>query len=184
MPRRPRIHLPGSLHHITAHGVDARPLYIDDHDRWHFLGILDAVTRETGWRCLGFCLMDTHYHLLVEERETPLSRSMRLLNGRYASRYNERHDRRGHLFEGRYRDSHVADEAHLLLALRYVARNPLDVVGCARPQDWPWSSYAQLIGDSQGWSFVSTAWTLSLFAPQRRRAIEIVREFVESVPGT
>ena len=184
MPRRPRIHVPGSLHHVTAHGVDARPLYTDDHDRWHFLGLLDAVTRETSWRCLGFCLMDTHYHLLIEERDLPLGRSMRLLNGRYATSFNQRHDRRGHVFEGRYRDRPVTDDAHLLLALRYLALNPVEVGACARPQDWPWSSYGALIGVARGWSFVSTAWTLSLFAPQPPRAIQIVRQFVEAVPGT
>jgi putative transposase len=169
---------------VTAHGIDARPLYADNHDRWHFLGLLDRVTRETQWRCLGFCLMDTHYHLLVEERELPLSRSMRLLNGRYASSFNERHNRRGHLFQGRYRDRPITDDAHLLLALRYVALNPVEVGQCNRPQNWPWSSYGQLIGESPGWSFISTAWTLSLFAPQPTRATQIVRQFVESVPGT
>ena len=184
MPRRPRIHVPGSLHHVTAHSVESSALYRDDHDRWRFVGLLDEVTRETGWRLLAFCLMETHYHLLVEERDTPLSRSMRLLNGRYAAGFNERHDRTGHLFNGRYRDKPVQENAHVLLAVRYLARNPVEVSACARPQDWPWSSYAQLIGVAPRWSFVSTAWTLSLFSPRRGRAVEIVREFVESVPGT
>jgi putative transposase len=169
---------------VTAHSIDQMPLFRDDDDRWFFIGILGRVSRETGWRCLGFCLMDTHYHLLIEEREVPLWRSMRLLNGRYATAFNARYDRRGHLFEGRYRDRPIAGDSHLLAALRYVARNPVEVGACAVPQDWPWSSYGQLIGFAKGWSFVSTAWTLSLFSPTRQCAIEIVREFVESVPGT
>jgi hypothetical protein len=78
----------------------------------------------------------------------------------------------------------VADDAHLLLALRYLALNPVEVGACARPQDWQWSSYGALISATRGWSFVSTAWTLSMFAPQPQRAIQIVREFVEAVPGT
>ena len=175
---------PGSMHHVTAHGVDARPLYADDHDRWRFLGILGDVTREIGWRCLAFCLLDTHYHLVVQEGEVPLWGAMRLLNGRYANHFNKRHGRRGHLFEGRYRDTPIADDAHLLSTLRYVALNPVAAGVCSRAEDWRWSSYGGLVGATRGWSFVSTAWTLSLFAPQRERAIRAVREFVESVPGT
>jgi|SRR5581483_1599283 len=128
--------------------------------------------------------MSTHYHLLLEEREIPLWRGMRLLNGRYAVAYNERHARTGHLFRGRYRDTVIADEAHLLMALRYVARNPVDAGLCASPADWPWSSYGRLIGTAPGWSFVSTAWTLSLFAPRPADAVERLRRFVEQVPGT
>jgi REP element-mobilizing transposase RayT len=184
MPRKPRFHVPGSMHHVTAHGIESSPLYRDDHDRWRFIGILDAVTRETQWRLLGFCLMDTHYHLLVEERETPLSRSMRLVNGRYATAFNDRHERTGHLFNGRYRDTAIESDSHLLSAVRYVALNPVAVYECTRPQDWPWGTYGQLIGAATGWSFVSAAWTLSLFSPHRDRAIQRVREFVESVPGT
>jgi len=172
------------IHHVTAHGIDARPLFADDADRWRFIGLLSDVTREVAWRCLSFCLMETHYHLLVQEGETPLSRAMRLLNGRYVTQYNHRHGRRGHLFEARYRDRLVSTEEHLLAAVRYIARNPLEVSACVRPEDWRWGSYGQLVGAARGWSFVSTAWTLALFAPERERAIQIVREFVESVPGT
>jgi REP element-mobilizing transposase RayT len=179
MPRRPRVHVPGSLHHVTAHGVDTRPLYADDHDRWFFIGRLGDVTREIGWRCLAFCLMDTHFHLVVEQGEVPLWRGMRLLNGRYAAAFNERHGRRGHLFEGRYRDTPVEDESHLLTTIRYVARNPVDAGVCRRPQDWPWSTYGQLVGARRGWSFVSDAWLLALFAPPRDRAVAAVRGFVE-----
>ena len=184
MPRRPRVHAPGLIHHVMAHGIDARPLFSDDADRWRFIGILGDVTREVGWLCLGFCLMDTHYHLLVEEGEIPLSKGMRLLNGRYVTEYNRRHGRRGHLFEARYRDVAIKDEGHLMTAVRYLARNPLEVGACARAEDWPWSSYPQLVGVAKGWSFVSSAVTLSLFADRRDRAIEIVRQVVESVPGT
>lgn len=184
MPRRPRVHAPGLIHHVTAHGIDERSLFADDADRWRFIGILGDVTREVQWRCVAFCLMETHYHLIVQEGDVPLSRAMRLLNGRYVTEYNRRHGRRGHLFEARYRDWPIDDEAHLLSAIRYVARNPLEVHACARPEEWKWGSYAQLVGTAEGWSFVSTSWTLALFAPGRERAIEVVRQAVESVPGT
>lgn len=128
--------------------------------------------------------METHYHLLLQEGDVPLSKGMRLLNGRYVTAYNRRHGRRGHLFEARYRDTPIRDEGHLMTAVRYLARNPLEAGACARAEDWPWSSYPQLIGVSRGWSFVNSAATLSVFASPRDRAIEIVRQVVEAVPGT
>ena len=184
MPRRPRVHVPGSLHHVTAHGVDSRPLFDDDADRWRFLGVLSDVTREIGWRCLAFCLMTTHYHLLVEERDLPIWRAMRLLNGRYAVAFNKRHERVGHLMNGRYRDTSIETEEHLFRAMRYIALNPVEAGLCSHPEDWPWSSYRQLLGLATPASFVSTAWTLAQFAPQRGLAIERVRALVEQVPGT
>jgi REP element-mobilizing transposase RayT len=184
VPRKPRLHAPGTFHHVTAHGVDMRPLYEDDQDRWRFIGILGDVTREVGWRCLGFCLMLTHYHLLLQEADVPLWRGMRLVNGRYAVAFNERHARAGHLFRGRYGDTLIEGDSHMLAAIRYVARNPVEAGACSRPEDWPWSTYAQLIGEQRGWSFVSTAWTLGLFAPERELAQQIVRRFVDQVPGT
>jgi REP-associated tyrosine transposase len=184
MPRRPRVHVPGSFHHLTAHGVDSRPLFEDDEDRWRFLGILSDVTREIDWRFLAFCLMTTHYHLIVQEREKPLSQAMRLLNGRYVVAFNKRHGRIGHLLNGRYRDTPIKDDAHLLAAVRYVALNPVNGGLCSRPEDWPWSSYRELIGASRPSSFVSAAWLLALFSPQVEQAVERVRVFVEQVPGT
>jgi len=143
------------------------PLFGDDEDRWYFLGLLGTVTREIGWRCLAFCLMGTHYHLVLEERDVPLSRGMHLLNGRYAVAVNARYGRSGHLFRSRFSDTSIDSESHLLSALRYVALNPVDAGLSTSPEEWPWSSYGQLIGVARGWSFMSTAWTLSLFAPHR-----------------
>lgn len=184
VPRKPRLQAPGTFHHVTAHAVDSRPLYEDDTDRWRFIGLLGDVTREVGWRCLAFCLMDTHYHLLLREGDVRLWRGMRLLNGRYAVAFNERHGRDGALFRSRYADKIVEHESHLLATIRYISLNPVEAGICAGPCDWPWSSYGQLVGEAKGWSFVSTAWTLSQFAPQQNRAIWLVRQFVEQVPGT
>jgi putative transposase len=184
MPRTPRVSAAGTVHHITSHAVDDRPLYVDDADRRFFLTTLADVTRRVGWRCLAFCLMTNHYHLLLEESDVPLWRGMRLVNGRYASAFNGRYRRTGALFRSRYRDTPMEGEAHLFSTIRYIALNPVEAGLCAHPADWPWSSYPQTIGLARGWSFVSTAWTLSLFAPQRERAVARLRQLVEEVPGT
>jgi len=184
MPRAQRFHEPGSYRHITARGNDRGAIFRDDTDRWHFLGVLADVTRSCGWRCLGWCLLTNHYHLLVQERTKPVSIAMHLLHSRYVRAFNVRHAREGHVFGERYRVATVEDDAHLLMAIRYVARNPLEAGLCSSPEDWPWSSYGQLVGASRAMSFLSRAHVLSLFDPVPGRASEVVRRFVESVPGT
>jgi putative transposase len=184
MPRQPRIHDPGSYRHVTARGNDRASVFRDDADRWHFLTVLADVTRTCGWRCLGWCLMTNHYHLLLQELATPLSSGMHLLHTRYLRAFNERHARTGHVFGERYRVATIEGDAHLLMAVRYVARNPVEAGLCAAPCDWPWSSYAQLVGAAPALSFLSRAHALSLFDHRPQRAVELVRRFVEPVPGT
>jgi putative transposase len=194
VPRRPRVYEPNGIYHLTCHGVGAQSIFIYDQDRFRFLSRLDSVTRRSAWRCLAFCLMTTHYHLVIQVRETNLSTGMHWLNGGYARDFNTRHGRRGHVFEARFADRPIADDSHLLDAIRYVALNPVRAGLVRRPEDWPWGSYGALVGERRDWSFVASAWVLSLFSPRRADAIRLLHRFVaedanqvpgtESVPGT
>ena len=184
MPRAPRIHDPGSYRHVTARGNDSAGLFLDDADRRTFLGLLGDVTRASDWRCLGWCLLTTHYHLLVQEGAQPLWVAMHLLHSRYVRAFNRRHARRGHVFARRYHVATIESDAHLFSTIRYVARNPVEAGLCAEPEHWPWSSYGQLTGTRRPMSFLSRTHVLSLFDERPARAIELVRRFVDPVPGT
>ena len=184
MPRKPRVNAPGLIHHVTVRASAGDVLFDDDVDRRRHLGLLSDVTRETDLRCLAFCQMTTHAHLLVQERDVPLARCMHLLNSRYGRHVNARRERIGHVQATRYGDNLVEDDGYLRAALAYIWRNPCEAGMCERPEDWPWSSYRALIGLGRPWSFVDSAWLLSHFAPARDEAIRIVRGFVEQVPGT
>jgi putative transposase len=183
VPRPLRYHEPGSYRHITARGNDRAEIFRDDGDRWDFLGMLGEVTRVCGWRCLAWCLLSNHYHLLVQEQAKSISSGMHLLHSRYVRFFNERHVRSGHVFGDRYRVSTIEGDGHLLMAIRYIALNPIEAGLCIEPGEWPWSSYGQLVGIVRPMSFLSRAHALSLFDPSPDRAVEIVRRFVESVPG-
>jgi hypothetical protein len=90
----------------------------------------------------------THYHLVLEGRQAKLSEAMRSLNGRYAQRFNERHQRTGHVFAQRYSAYVIRDESHLEEALRYIAANPVKSGLCERVDDWPWLGICEsLSGD-------------------------------------
>src|SRR3954471_23014850 len=64
------------LFHVYTHCVWAAPaLYRDDVDRLEFLRRLAQVTRITDWNCIAYCLMKTHYHLIVRVGDAVLPRS-------------------------------------------------------------------------------------------------------------
>jgi putative transposase len=111
-----------------------------------YLAMLGRVVVKREWRCLGYCLMPNHVHLLVECPKGNLAAGMQWLHGRYAQRHNKRHRYSGHLFQGRYGAVRATSDAQLWMAAAYIARNPVDAQLCERPEDWVWSSYPAVVG--------------------------------------
>ena len=138
MARQARSLLPDGTFHVTARAGFEQLLFKDDDDRRTFLSLLKEFTTEFGLECLAYCLMGTHYHLLLNGSAADLSTAMRRLNGSYAHYFNERHDRRGHVFGQRYTTRAVLTEKHLEELWRYIEENPLRSGLCAPGTRWPW----------------------------------------------
>jgi REP element-mobilizing transposase RayT len=102
---------------------------------------LPSMVPDFGWRCFAYCAMPNHFHVVLQITRESLASGMRWLSGIHARTFNNRHNRTGHVFGGRYRPSIVASEQHLAHACRYVECNPVLAGLCAHPSDWPWSSY-------------------------------------------
>jgi REP element-mobilizing transposase RayT len=177
--RAPRVHGADAVFHVTAHGVDDRPIFVDDVDRQSFVNRVGHIRNRLGWTVYGLCLMTTHFHLVVGLSDANLDRGMMVVNGAHARLFNKRHERRGPVFERRYADRPVTRDAHLLQAIRYVALNPVRAGLVVRPQDWEWSTYGQLIGQRPAWPCFEPQTVLGLFG-----TIDAVRLFVETAPGT
>ena len=141
MARPLRIEFPGALYHVTARGHARAAVFLDDDDRRRFLALLAETAERRGWTCHAYCLMDNHYHLLVETSSADLGRGMRQINGVYTQRFNRAHGRAGHVFQGRYKAILVEKQAYLLELSRYVVLNPVRAGMVAKPGDWMWSSY-------------------------------------------
>jgi REP element-mobilizing transposase RayT len=125
---------------MTARGIDHAPIFFEDFDRLAFLALLRKVSKRVGWQVVVWCLMETHYHLLLfAGREPQVSLGMQMLNGLYARELNRRYDRRGHLFGERYRPTPIEDDEHLVAAIAYTLRNPLRAGLVERIEDWAWS---------------------------------------------
>jgi REP element-mobilizing transposase RayT len=147
MARPLRLQLAGGIYHVTARGEAGGRIYIDDVDRQYFLRVVARLRSRLACRCLAYCLMGNHYHLVVETERPNLARCMQHLNGAYAQWFNCRHDRpRTHLFQGRYHSVLVQRDAHLLELARYLALNPVKAGLCRRPEEWAWSSHRAMLG--------------------------------------
>jgi REP element-mobilizing transposase RayT len=113
MARPLRVQFDGAIYHVTSRGNAREDIFDNDADRHSFLEILGKVIHRFHWRCHAYCLMDNHYHLVIETPEANLSQGMRQLNGVYTQVYNRRHRTVGHLFQGRYKAILVQKESHL-----------------------------------------------------------------------
>ena len=183
MTRPLRIEYENAVYHITTRGNARQDIFLDDEDRLGFLKILQDVVARYNWVCHAYCLMSNHYHLLVETPDANLSRGMRQLNGVYTQAFNRRHDRVGHLFQGRYKAILVEKEGHLLELARYIVLNPVRAKLIRHPRDWRWSSYRATAGEEEGPKFLTVDWILSQFHRDRDRAVKEYRKFVKRGHG-
>lgn len=178
MARPLRVEFPGAVYHVTSRGNARQDIVADDRDRATVLTLLGHVIDRFGWLCHAYCLMDNHYHLLIETPQPNLSRGMRQLNGRYTQAFNRRHHRIGHLFQGRFTAILVEKEAHLLELCRYVVLNPVRAKVVTHPRLWTWSSYRGTAGETTGPVWLSTEWILAQFGKRHREAQFRYRQFV------
>jgi putative transposase len=139
VPRPLRSDLPDGIYHVTARGVDRTPIVRDDDDRRTFLVRLGDVVSRFDWCVHALCLMNTHYHLVIEASRVALSDGMKRLNGLYAQGFNDRHGRSGHVFGDRFWASLVESEEYLEAVCSYVVWNPVRAELCDEPEEWPWS---------------------------------------------
>jgi REP-associated tyrosine transposase len=127
---------------VFARGNAKQLIFLDDPDRRMYLRMLRWVVKRVRWRCLAYCLMNNHVHLLIETPHANLGSGMQRLHGLYAQTFNDHHGRRGHLFQGRYGSVRMLSDEQLWTTVAYIAINPAAAGLCERPRDWPWSSHA------------------------------------------
>jgi putative transposase len=125
MVRPLRIELAGGLYHVTSRGDRQENIYLDDGDRLLWQDVMAETCSRCNWVCHAWCQMSNHYHLVLETIEGNLSAGMRHLNGVYTQKTNRKHERVGHVFQGRYKAILVERDSYLLELSRYVVLNPV-----------------------------------------------------------
>ncbi|MYM35117.1 addiction module toxin RelE [Duganella sp. FT94W] len=183
MNRPLRLQFAGAVYHVTSRGDRQQLIFHDDKDRYAWLDMLAQVCARFNFTVHSFCLMGNHYHLLIETGDANLATGMRQLNGQYSRYFNRRHQRAGHVFQGRYVAILVQKESHLRELARYVVLNPLRANMVSRLEAWPWSSYALMIQPVAPPSWLRTDWILGQFGTNRANAIAAYRQFVAAGRG-
>lgn len=156
-------------------------IYEDDRDRYQFLRFLREAAAEFGVLVLQLCLMGNHFHLVVRTPHGNISEFMDKLEGRFAQYSNWRHQRVGHLFQGRFTGIVIENDVHLLTAACYVVMNPVAAGLVKRLDDWKWSSYAATAGTAPVPDYLTLDWLDVLFpsdsrAESQRRFRELMNE--------
>ena len=131
----------GGLYHVLSRGNERKDIFHDDHDRLTFLDVIGEMSDRYHVDILAYILMSNHYHILLRTNHANLSKSMQWLGLTYARRFNNRHFRSGHLFQGRFKSIIVENDAYLMKLSCYIHRNPLRAGIIARLAEYPWSSY-------------------------------------------
>lgn len=180
MTRPLRLEFPGALYHLTARGDRQEDIFSDDLDRRTFLDLLAKEVRQQGWRCYAYCLMSNHYHLLIETPTGNLVAGMRRLNGVYTQAFNRRHQRVGHVMQGRYKSILVEKDTYLLELARYIVLNPVRAKMVGDPANWQWSSYRATLGKVPCPDWLDVRWLLEQFGDAPEVARDAYRRFVRA----
>jgi len=179
MARQLRIEYSGAVYHITARGNARKEIFLDDSDRQIFLDVLASTIEKYNWLCHAYCLMDNHYHLLLETPDQNLSLGMRQVNGVYTQRFNRQHNRIGHVFQDRFKSILVEKESHLLELCRYIVINPVAAGITNHPSEYFWSSYRFTARSIKQPEYLYPDWLLVQFSSKKKIARKLYRKFVD-----
>jgi putative transposase len=180
MARRPRLHSPGSFHHVMLRGNGGQAIFADDADRHRLCELLADGVERFGHRIHAYCLMGNHVHLAIEVADVSLSRIVQNVAFRYTRSFNRRSRRTGHLFQGRFRSLELDRDAYLLELVRYVHCNPVRAGLTRTPEAWIWSGHRAYLGRATT-TWLTTDLVLGMLAEDdraraRRRYAGFVRE--------
>jgi REP element-mobilizing transposase RayT len=182
MPRGARLDSPGTLHHVMIRGIERCDIIVDDKDRLDFVTRMGELAQKTKTDIYAWVLMTNHAHILLRSGEAGLSMYMRRLLSGYASAYNRRHNRFGHLFQNRYKSIICQEDLYFMELVRYIHLNPLRagfVETLTELDSYKWCGHSVVMdrhkNESQNRDYV-----LSWFGGSEREAQKVYREFVKT----
>ncbi len=183
MGRTIRIEYPGALYHVTSRGNERKKIYYDEYDYLKFLSILNDYYERFGILIYCFVLMGNHYHLIMETPYGELQKIMHGINSAYTGHFNRRHQRIGHLFQGRYQALLVDKDSYLLQLSRYIHLNPVRAGIVEKPEDFRWSSYQGFMGKERKEKWVNYDAVLSLLSNNEENARQLYLKYVHEMPA-
>ncbi len=181
MARPLRINYPGAFYHVTSRGNEQKNIFKSKRDREKFLEYLGSATQRYDAAVHVFCLMDNHYHLLLETPSGNLPQIMRHINGAYTTYFNVKRTRSGHLFQGRYKAILVEIDEYAKELSRYIHLNPVRAKMVKSPEEYEWSSYLCYIGIKKPPQWLYRDFILGYFGNKISVAQKEYRHFVNAL---
>jgi REP-associated tyrosine transposase len=177
MPRKPRLHVPGGIYHVTLRGNHRQRIFRREADRDRLDEIVQTALARSGARLHAFVWMTNHIHLLVQVGDPPLGSLMQRIGTRFARAMQKKMRTTGHMFERRYHALLVDVDGYFLELLRYIHLNPVRARMVASPEQYPWSSHHDYLA-AQPRDWITTEFALRMFSADASRARELYRTFV------
>ena len=177
MPRKRRFWEQGRCYHIMLRGIDGRAIFVDDRDRCRFSLFLQEASELHKFRVHAFCLMSNHIHLLLEPLQEVLSSGVHRFTMQYAQYFNRRHQKRGYVFQGRFRSILVEDGCYMRRLVRYIHLNPIEAGLSLKPDDYRWSSHNAYFGRTV-FTWLETERVLSYFGETQLVALSNFADFM------
>ncbi len=147
MARKARIEKNG-FYHIVNRGVARNVIFNDKYDNLKFLEILQDASQDYDFEIYSYCLMNNHYHLLMQIKKENLSIIMQKINSRYSMYFNHKYKRVGPLWQGRFKSWYVYDESYLQTLVRYIEFNPIKANITKKIDEYKWTMSSKSVAFS------------------------------------
>ncbi|WP_188456624.1 transposase [Virgibacillus oceani] len=176
MPRKLRKKSYNGIYHVMLRGINKQIIFEDDEDRFRLLETVKRIKDNNGMEVFSYCLMDNHIHLLMKETEETVSKAVQRISSSYVYWYNNKYERSGHLFQGRFRSENVENFTYFLTVMRYIHQNPVKAGLAANVFECKWTSIFEYVGSNH---LVDVDLGLSLFSSDRSKAIELYSAYMQ-----
>lgn len=175
MPRYARKKSQNGIYHIMLRGINRQDIFEDDEDRQRLVETIKHYKTVSRYEIYGYCLMSNHVHLLLVEKEEPLSLVIKRISGSYVYWYNRKYGRLGHLFQERYKSEVVENEGYFLTVLRYIHQNPVKAGLSKKIGEFKWSSYIEYIEKIM---MIDIEAAMEIFSKDRKKAVELFEKYM------
>jgi putative transposase len=146
MPRQARKISPTDYYHVMLRGNNREKIFMDEDNKSYFMELLINVKKEFYIEIAAYCIMDNHIHIVISGNINDLSKAIKIINIKYAVKFNKETNRIGHVFQDRYKSEVISNNIYLLQVIRYVHNNPVKAKIVDSPEEYPWSSCREFFG--------------------------------------
>ena len=138
--RRARVTYQGAFHHAMNRGYEGKKIFLKDSEKNLFLELLKETAKVLRIRIFAYCIMDNHYHLVLENSSGRMSEFFKKFNGQYGRIYRKENKGKGYVFQDRFKSKIIQDDSYLLMVIGYVLNNPVRAGLATDFLDYQWSS--------------------------------------------